>query len=329
MINETLEKLKELQDILAEKYQIENELKEIPRSLITKTELVSRLKKSFIEKNTKFEETKQKINDVRIHMQDSERDRETYEAKIVDISTQREYEALVKEIKDSSEKEQTFRKELQREEKVLQEMEQAIEREEMLIREQEEELKAEQEKIEQELAKRREKIQEIDVLEKEITPNMDEEIIFKFKRIIRSKQGKGIVPLHKGVCSGCNMILPLQFVNDVRSGQGINFCPYCSMILFFQEAGDEDILETMVYEDTSSIFGDDEMDDDFDSDEDSESGFGDRDELSDIDEDPEEEEDDEDEEEEEEEDAEEELEDDIDAEIDEVEDDAIEEDGEE
>jgi len=173
MINETLEKLKELQDILAEKYQIENELKEIPRSLITKTELVSRLKKSFIEKNTKFEETKQKINDVRIHMQDSERDRETYEAKIVDISTQREYEALVKEIKDSSEKEQTFRKELQREEKVLQEMEQAIEREEMLIREQEEELKAEQEKIEQELAKRREKIQEIDVLEKEITPNMD------------------------------------------------------------------------------------------------------------------------------------------------------------
>jgi len=70
MINETLEKLKELQDILAEKYQIENELKEIPRSLITKTELVSRLKKSFIEKNTKFEETKQKINDVRINMQD-------------------------------------------------------------------------------------------------------------------------------------------------------------------------------------------------------------------------------------------------------------------
>ena len=31
------------------------------------------------------------------------------------------------------------------------------------------------------------------------------------------------------------MILPAQFVNDVRTGEEILFCPYCSRILFFQE----------------------------------------------------------------------------------------------
>lgn len=143
MVEEVLDKLKKLQDVLAEKYTIENELKEIPRSLNTKNELVARLKKSFIERNAKYEETRQKIAELRIQMTDAERDRETTEAKIVDISTQREYEALSKEIRDYSEKEQNYRKELQREEKLLQEMEQAIEREEALIKEQEDELRQE------------------------------------------------------------------------------------------------------------------------------------------------------------------------------------------
>jgi hypothetical protein len=30
------------------------------------------------------------------------------------------------------------------------------------------------------------------------------------------------------------MILPMQFVNDVRNGEQIRFCPYCSRVLFFQ-----------------------------------------------------------------------------------------------
>jgi len=182
MSTKTLDKLKELQEILAKRYELENELKELPRSLTTKAKLVSRLKKSYIERNQKFEDTKKNINELRIHMVDAEKARETYEAKIVDISTQREYEALVKEIKDASEKEQNYRKELQREEKVLVEMEQTIEREEALILEQEKELHDEQEKIDQEVKKRKEEIEHLDRVEHQITPNMDEEIIFKFKK---------------------------------------------------------------------------------------------------------------------------------------------------
>jgi len=327
MSNVTLDKLKELQEILAERYEIENELRELPRSLTTKAELVNRLKKSFIERNQKFEDTKRNINDLRIQMQDAEKSRETYEAKIVDISTQREYEALVKEIKDSSEKEQNFRKELQREEKVLLEMELAIEREESLILEQEKELKDEQEKIDQEIKKRKEKIAKLDQEENQITPEMDEEIIFKFKRIIKSKLGKGIVPLQKGVCSGCNMILPLQFVNDVRSGNGIHFCPYCSMILFYKDTVDGDVLDTLNFEDSSFIIGDEELNDDFDNDDDEfvSTSPDDEDEFDDIED--EQDEDDEEEEEDEEEDTEDDtdLDDELDEDLDEDDDDLLEE----
>ena len=79
--------------------------------------------------------------------------------------------------------------------------------------------------------------------EKKITPDLDGEILFKFERIIKSKAGLGIVPIEHGVCSGCHMILSVQFVNDVRQGEGIMFCPYCSRILFHQPEEAEEGVE--------------------------------------------------------------------------------------
>ena len=35
------------------------------------------------------------------------------------------------------------------------------------------------------------------------------------------------------------MRLPAQFENDVRNGEEILFCPYCSRILFFEDAEEE------------------------------------------------------------------------------------------
>jgi hypothetical protein len=82
-------------------------------------------------------------------------------------------------------------------------------------------------------------------LGKDITPGLDPDVLFKFERIIRSKLGLGIVAIKGGVCTGCHMILPAQFANLVRSGEEIVFCPYCSRILFYQEAeqGEQDFFD--------------------------------------------------------------------------------------
>jgi hypothetical protein len=75
------------------------------------------------------------------------------------------------------------------------------------------------------------------------------------------------------------MILPMQFVNDVRVGKEIMFCPYCSRILFFQEDGEEvfyqqetpeGIFDMDDIEDEESDFVDDEETDDEDGESDSE-----------------------------------------------------------
>jgi len=262
-MTEVFEKLKSLQDILSKKFDIEQEIAEIPKVLETKKELLSRLKMGFIEKNDKLTTVKAHIRKLQLDMAAIEEKRESLEKQMDLIKTQREYEALDKEIQDAGDKEQTFRKEIQRENKVLEEITKAIEREELLIKQQEEELEAEKTKIDEQSKSKELELDELKKEENKIVPGMDSDILFKFERIIRSKSGVGIVPIKKGTCSGCHMLLPAQFVNDVREGEGILFCPYCSRILHWeQEVADEEmVVEGISEEDAgglADLMGDDE-----------------------------------------------------------------------
>ncbi len=234
-------KLRELQEVLFQRFEVQKEIEELPKLLATKSELLNRMKQSYIEKNNTILSVQEKIKDLRNKMEEAERNRENYEKQMDLIKTQREYEALDKEIKDAAEKEQQYRRDLQKEEKYLEEMKLTLEKEEIMIEKQEEEVKAEQQKIKSEIEKREKLLQELKEKESKITPGLDEEILFKFERIIKSKAGLGIVPIKGRVCTGCHMILPLQFVNDVKKSEGIMFCPYCSRILYYPE--NEEITE--------------------------------------------------------------------------------------
>lgn len=237
MLQAVFNKLKSLQVVLSRKCEIENELKEIPKLLTTKLELLKRLKKAYDDKQKSIEEINARIKLLRQRMQECEEEREKYEKQMDQIKTQREYEALDKQIKDLSAQEAELRKEIQKQEAFKDDLQSQLEKEKNLIAKQEEEVKNEQNKIKQELKDKQKILKSLEKEEARIIPGLDEDILFKFERIIKSKGGVGIVPIRNGVCTGCHMILPMQFVNDVRAGEKIYFCPECSRILFFQEDG--------------------------------------------------------------------------------------------
>ena len=235
MMQEIFDKLRSLQEILSNKFEVENEIDDIPKALATKTELLNRLKITYIQKNNELADTKIKIKTTRQKMLDAETERENYEMHMDHIKTQREYEALDKEIKDATEKEQDFRVDLQNLQKSLEEMQENLGKEELMIEQQEEEVKTEQSRIKQKEKEKTKALQKFQKDESKITPGLDEEILFKFERIIRSKSGLGIVPVIDGVCTGCHMHMAAQFVNDIRMSAEIMFCPDCSRILFYSE----------------------------------------------------------------------------------------------
>lgn len=244
-MQEVFEKLQALQVILSKKYQVQDEIKDIPKALSTKIELLNRGKKNYLEKNEKLKAVQDDVKSLKIRLDDAERERETYEKQMDLITTQREYEALDKEIKDATEKEQQLRKSVLHKENVMEELVVQIEEQEDLMKMQEDEVRIEQEKMESVLSEKQKELEILKEQEIELVPDIDEEVIFKFERIIKSKAGVGIVPVHDTVCTGCHMTLPAQFVNDVRKGKDFKFCPYCSRILYFEEI-EEDVIGSAV-----------------------------------------------------------------------------------
>jgi predicted nucleic acid-binding Zn-ribbon protein len=251
-MNDVFDKLRTLQDILSRKIVLEQNIQEIPKLLVTQEELLARLKKSFIEKNQDYEKAKAAESEFRNLLYEAEAARERSEKNMDSISTQREYEALDKEIRDASEKEQQYRKDLQREERILSDLDEQMKQTTALIEVQETELAERRAGIEAEITEKKKQIGELSEQEQQLTPDLDSEVLFKFERIIRNKMGRGIVAIKGNVCMGCHMILPAQFANMVRLGEEIVFCPYCSRILYYEESeqGEETFFDS---EDSGSL----------------------------------------------------------------------------
>jgi predicted nucleic acid-binding Zn-ribbon protein len=237
-MEQVFEKLRSLQEVLSQKIALEQEIQEIPKLLTTREEILARLKKSFIDYNQGYEKARVAEAEFRELLAEAEQSREKAEKNMDSINTQREYEALDKEIRDTAEKEQQYRRDMQREGRILAELDEQMKQTADLIDQQEKELAEQRAGIEADIAEKNQRITILEEEEQVLTRDLDPEVFFKFERIIRNKMGRGIVAIRGGVCTGCHMILPLQFANEVRLGETIVFCPYCSRILFYEEVED-------------------------------------------------------------------------------------------
>ena len=236
------EKLKKLQTILVKKYDLEKKIEEAPKQLGSQEELLARMKKEYIEKSTEYDSVKSEVLKLKLELEEAEKSRESGEKGMDNIQTHREYEALEKQIKDATEKENEVRREMQKQEKLLEDIKETLKINEDMISAQENDLSASKDYLNKELESYNKELNSLKRSEDKITPDLDQEILFKFQRIIQ-RNSEGIVAVKNGVCTGCHMILPAQFANTVREGENINFCPYCSRILFYEETDEEEVYD--------------------------------------------------------------------------------------
>lgn len=246
------DKLKKLQNTLVEKYELEKKIESSPKQLDSQDELLARLKKEYIEKNKSYEEVRTAVEHLKRELSEAEASREAGEKNMDNITSHREYEALDKQISEAKEKEAAIRKDLIREEKKLAELNESLKADENMITSQESDLNASKDALAQQIQGYKDRLDELSDEEKNIVPGINQEIVYKFQRIIQ-RNSEGIVAVRNGVCTGCQMILPAQFANEVHDGEKILFCPYCSRILFYQEVKDDEVEDYSTLEETGSL----------------------------------------------------------------------------
>ena len=275
---ETFENLKKLQNILVKKYELEKKVSDAPKQLGNQEELLAKDRKEFIELKTNYDATSEKVTKLKAELEEAVKSREEGEKGVANSTTHREYEALEKQIAEAKLKEDDVRQSLQKEQKELDALNERLKDTENSIKFAEEELKTNKESIDSDIAKYNSQLSSLQTEEDKITPNLKQETLFKFQRIIQ-RNSEGIVAVRNGVCTGCHMILPANFANEVREGENngdkdILFCPYCSRILYYEEVSEDQQEDYFDIGFAGSLAGfDDDVieDDEIEEDEDSES----------------------------------------------------------
>ncbi len=266
MSKEIREKLEKLQDVLVEKYKIESSIQELPKELEVSTETLERYKKDYIEKNAAYEAEKAKVSALRLELDEAVRSREMGEKNMDDIKTHREYEILDKQISEAQSREEEIRKNLQQEERKLEELKDDLAGDEEVIKAQESDVEEIKAKNDANMENFQRELEDLKIKERDASEGMENEIVYKFQRIIQRNQ-KGIVAVKGNVCEGCHMILPFQFATEVRKGDSVLFCPYCSRVIYYEESLDNE-ENLFSPEDTGSLLGLGDDDEDAEDDED-------------------------------------------------------------
>ena len=235
MVTEQITQLKKLQDVLVKKNNVRNKIDDIPKNIIIKKDLLDRIKERYQNNSEIHKKKQQELTRFRTELEQNENSREKLEEQIENVNTQREYEALEKEIRERSDRESVIREHQEILRNDIKQLEESVEQEYLLTQEQQLELEQEEQKMNTQIKELHADLASLEAEESEMSTGFDAEFLFKFQRIINTTGGKGIVPLKSVVCSGCHMILPTHTANEVRREKEILFCPYCSKVLYHED----------------------------------------------------------------------------------------------
>ncbi len=155
-----------------------------------------------------------------------------YQQQLAQIKSNTEYQALLKEIaglerqitviEDSElelmEKAEQTQPELRQEQALLKELTAKVESEKST-------LKSRAAMIEEELAK-------LQGDRQTLAGEVEDDVLGRYERLMRSKGDAAVVAIHNGNCGGCHLHIPTQLVHNARYGEQLTSCDYCGRILY-------------------------------------------------------------------------------------------------
>lgn len=241
--NTKLECLKSLQDVLRMKFDLENQVESLPANLRAEESRLKEYNEEYLKLTEKYNSVNDEYKSLAIKYDDAFTARTNYEKQMEFINTQREFEALSKQMDEAKVLEQTLLKSRNLKKAELEKLETELANQEKICDEQKAMVDGEKSKVEGVIEKLKAEIEKLDAQCLDIKGNViSDELYNKFTNIAKQKNSVGIVPVWGQVCQGCNMVLPMQFVIDLRLKQEKNeldYCPYCSRIIYFEKLDSE------------------------------------------------------------------------------------------
>ncbi len=233
-MKDVIRNLVKLQTTTGSIYQLEQDLEDIPKNVKKNKLKLEQTAQQFDQQQAACTSIESKIQNKQNRIDVLKGEIAKLKEKEKDIKTQREYLALDSEQQIRREEIAEVEKELEAAKAELNAQQAKATELGDAVTALKAQLEAEEADVSQRLEAIKTKLDELTSKRQELLPAIPRQILAQFDRIARNKGGIAIVPVQDGVCTGCNISLSPQVVNQIRRSDKIIYCLSCSRILYFE-----------------------------------------------------------------------------------------------
>lgn len=237
-----MENLREQIKLLVELQGLDTQIFKLEDDLIAIPETIHKNEGEFKEKSVNLKKLEDDLKALLMKRKEKEGDLEAkevtikkYQQQLNQVKTNKEYTALQTEIErvkaDNSLVEEAILNifdEIDSGNKNILKEREFLKSEEAKLNEEKKRLSGEERRINQELGGLKEK-------REGSVRKVDKNVLKKYERIVRSKDGLAVVTIVNDACQGCFRVLPPQAVNEVKMNEELIFCDNCARILYLEE----------------------------------------------------------------------------------------------
>jgi predicted nucleic acid-binding Zn-ribbon protein len=159
-----------------------------------------------------------------------------WESRLNELKTPREYAALARELDIAKKTNITAEEDVKRLAGEYDELRKQVAEAEQGLGSKEAVVSKESEEIQKVLAGIGRKVA---VLEKEreaAVTGCDRALLSRYERLRKQRGGVAVVGVVNGTCKGCNMNIPPQMANQLRTGAEVQTCPSCNRFIYAVES---------------------------------------------------------------------------------------------
>lgn len=219
--------------------QLDDKLAAFGRKRQEIPERIEAMKGAFEEEKRQMEDHRQRLKDASLEqrqlekrLQESAEERKKKQKKLLEVKTNVEYKALLKEIEYAKEADSATEDEILVLLEEIDALKKTLEEKEESARESENKLKEETLRLEREVVEVDREHRLLQGERQRVAAELDPAVLNDYEKIRERRAGQAVVTVQKEVCPGCHMQVPPQTINEVLQTGEIRHCPFCRRILY-------------------------------------------------------------------------------------------------
>ncbi|MFH0827027.1 MAG: C4-type zinc ribbon domain-containing protein [Candidatus Omnitrophota bacterium] len=224
-----------LQTIDSEIYALEHEKEAKPQEIKALEEAFEQKKQSLAALEKTLLDFQKQRKDKELELASKEEGTKKLQTQLYLLKTNKEYQTMLQQIEGIKADASVI------EDKILALFDQTDkaknegEKEKQKLKEEEKVFLDQKKKAEDRIREIEDRLAQLQAQRKQVTPDIAEKILTQYERIMKNRDGLGIVSVKDDSCQGCHMLVPPQVINLIKMYERIITCEVCNRILYTDE----------------------------------------------------------------------------------------------